>query len=186
MTLSRRDESELKKMLSMGQFFKSTMGPQLDRLWLYSVRSRQTEPLTARITSESREQAKADPDWDQVEVYGRASGRLQRVIERNPRWAAALISLYGDDGEKVQTSKYGRLSAIFHLTEAGGKKLAKQTGPKLNVSPVQRIQNALNAQDLQPLIERGALIQRVMVQAIELRELAEAAYSATGAERARR
>ncbi len=193
MTLSYRDAAELERALSIGQFDKSTLGPQLDRLVMYSsqyhTNKRGGDP-TVRITAESREVAKAEPDLYLLEVFGRVSRRLKRVSEQDAQCAAALVALYGDSGAKWGRGKYGRVGALLHLTDAG-RKLARKAatkarGAKLDVSEAQRVETEVSLQELQPLPQRESMLQQALQQAQELKERAEELYAATGAERGRR
>jgi hypothetical protein len=193
MTLSYRDAAELEKALGIGQWDKSTLGPQLDRLMMYSsqyhTNRRGGEP-TVRITAEARETPKAEPDMYLLEVFGRVSRRLKRVSEQDATCCVALTWLYGDDGSVAAKGKYGRVSAIFALTDAGRKLDEKETkrlrGPKLDVNLARRIASILIAQEMQPLIHREPMIQRALAEAYALKDRAESLYTATGAERGQR
>lgn len=184
MSLSHRDAAELERYLGDGSNEKSTLGPQLDRLSMFAVKTRRHGEVTVRITAEVREQGKNEPDVDRISRYGRASRRLKQVADDSPILAAALVALYGDGGSKWARGRLGRVGALLHLTVAGQnlarRAAVKARGAKLDVSDSDRIETEVSLQELQPLAQRETLLQQAIRQACELKDRAEDAYSATG------
>jgi len=185
-TLSTDDARDLDAYYQLsGTFEASISGPILHRAMLYSTCGPEDPDVeyTARPTAEVREQPKYDPNLKMTELLGRVRRKLKMV---GPRLAAVLESFYGDRGfgcaERVKP--YGRIAAVFLHTPAG-RALAKRERlasgrTRLKVSDAELIENAVARQSDE--LKTQATADLAHRQALELKESAEAAYSAATAE----
>lgn len=187
MTLTARDQSDLMRYFSMGYMEKSPSGPTLERAWLYATESSMVESdrITARITSEVRIAAKAEPHLDDLELIGRVSRKLAMLSVRNRK---ALEAFHGDRGARcaVQVEKHGRIVSLFDLTP-GGRALAKRERmaagkPKAKGKTTAELIDAALARQGAPDDEQAAAVAPTiglaLKQSLDLKEQAEEAYTA--------
>lgn len=183
MTLSIADARDLDRYFSLGHFEKSTMGPILERQSLYYVPesewNKPDEELTARITAEAREEPKVEPNTEDLELIGRVSRKLSMV---GPLYRKALEAYHGDRGAycAVQMKTHGRIVALFEFTPAGKSLAARERkrGKARNARPSELIERAIGKHELESdESDRGGTIAEALVQALALKERAEAAYT---------
>ena len=188
MSLSHKDARDLYEYFTYaGQAERSIQGPILDKMWLMSLKHRKArEPITARPTAESRDVARVEPNLEKLEVFGRVSRKMRRLSAAN---RAILEAFHGDEGSCAaeRSKKYGRISCLFRFTEAGKALIrAQRAESKLRLTPAQLMQNAVSKQEIEA--DKGVSsvsLSQAQLQAIELKEKAEDAYSAlTAADKA--
>lgn len=191
MTLPGALQRELDRFFQMGHFEKSTMGPMLERAELFSVRPKpdpelvrarlEREPweppvgeITARPTAETRIDTKGEPDTSELVLIGRVTRTLSML---RPRHRRALEAFFGDLGAccagQPDEHPCGRIACLFTLTAQGltivrrERKASKVAG---RMTPLEIIENALAS-------KKHPTDNLAIVQALELKEAAEAAYT---------
>lgn len=178
--MSAEDISDLEKALSIGSFERSIAGSILERARLFSVVDHHVreEDITARPTAEVRYSAKEEPDSKLLEVYGRASRKLNRLAQVDPTGAAALVAYHGDAGSRWGRGEFGRIGSVLHLTSAG-RELSRRrcSGAKLDLTPDQRIENEVRLHRHKPNDARDALITRAIDEGEKLLARAVARWS---------
>lgn len=211
--LSPRDESDLLWFFSRGQisFERSTMGSMLERSELFSVQHYPEQRrvydaagrcigfesgITARPTAELRAPGGYVPDDDVLTRYAHVSAVLKRVERASPLAARVFESFYGDLGERwaLLSDDYGRLGALFHLTDKGrellraeveqrrraleasktARKRRKAASAQLHVTQVERMENLVHQCTA---AGRREVLARCCVQARELEREARTVWS---------
>lgn len=184
MTLSYADQRDLDRYFQLGHLEKSTAGPMLERAWLFSLDDAPRVPessITARPTAEQMVPAKSEPSTSDLELIGRVSRKMAMI---KPLYKRALEAFHGDKGAccAAKMKTHGRIVALFELTKAG-RALAKrarlaQGKSKLDTRDDELIQNAVARHDVNHGGESSATVTQALVQALELKEAAESAYTA--------
>lgn len=212
--LSPRDESDLLWFFSRGMisFERSTIGSMLERSELFSVRAYPEQRriydeagrcigfesgITARPTAELRAAGGYVPDDDVLTRFAHVSAVLKRVERRSPLAAAVFECFYGDLGERwaLLSTDYGRLGALFHLTDKGKellreeqeqrrrqlvgpklnkRRLARQASAQLHVTEVERMENLVHQC---AAAGRGEALARCSCQARELERAARSVWA---------
>lgn len=208
--LSQRDESDLLWFFSRGMisFERSTMGTMLERSELFSVRYYPEQRrvydaagrcigfesgITARPTAEVRAAGGYVPDDEVLTRFAHVSAVLKRVERHSAVAARVLAAFYGDLGERwaFLSTDYGRLGALFHLTEKGAEllqadadarrralasvkpKAKRKATAQLHVTLVERMENLVHAAGA---AGRKAELARVSAQARELEQRARSVW----------
>jgi hypothetical protein len=97
---------------------RSTLGPQLDRLELYSVHAPKAVGETMALR-ETRDYLREGPDVAVSVRAGKLRRRLEAIKLASPELARALGAAYGHEGAKWAWHRRGRIVALFQLTESG-------------------------------------------------------------------
>lgn len=181
MTLSAEDQRDLDKFFQLGYFEKSTCGPMLDRLYLYSDPQRPDGDITARPTAEVRESPKSEPSLEHLELFGRVTRKLAMLPVLHRR---VIEAYYGDAGACCATRlpTHGAIVAVYALTRAGRSMIkadrakAKLARKPILIGDLELVQN-LVAERLREQSATPGRLAEVAAQAYELKERAEASYT---------
>lgn len=173
MSISRRDEDLLTWFFEegVGLFWRSPLGPALERQGALGFDSRgrrvgKPQPWTRAATSAHRHrpvEASYLPDDDELFRAAAVSRRLRRVGAVDRAAEQTLETYYGGLGARWARTSFGRIFALYPLTDAGATLVREEQSarPDLELLPHEHIAAQWRAQRMQPTQsrrERCALI----------------------------